>query len=208
MTRFLALAVLAATLVAPAIPARAAEVAATYRVTMTDVIGQGLLTDCGGGADRTAPAPGFVLAREEGYGGSVLHAQGSDLNLDLVNLGVPWTRKYDVGHGTSGVFNGCYGVTTSWPGDLYLIWQGSSLRFVWHFEYFGTPGVSPREYFTIEASRIPFPAHKPGADVEGWVRGTFPFMRTLNDETTKAAGQRTDFGSVSVQLYMRITRTR
>lgn len=201
------------TLVISATPASAAtQSSATYDVVMSDVVGAGLRTDCGGGADGSLARTGKVVAREQtGAGKTFLHANGNDLNLDLVNTGIVWARKYDAGHGTSGVFNGCYGVTTDYDGDLFLSFEGNStgsstLRFVWHFEYWGTPGITPREYFTVEVSKIPYPKWQSGASVAGWVRGTFPVRLSLYDSSTKGISGVQQIGGAYLEFYLSITK--
>jgi hypothetical protein len=136
-----------------------------YRVTMSAPGASGMVTDCS--------VEGYVLA-VSGDGPRALHSNSSELEADgtpgpdlLVNLitdpPVPWIRSYDVGRGTSGTFNGCYGETfgaNGYSGNLWIFFETSkgkpTVRLLWHFDYYVTPGNTSREHFTLKSGKIPF----------------------------------------------------
>lgn len=165
-----------------------AQAADVYKVTLTRTGTMGLTTNCS--------AEGYVLARlERNY----LHADGSDLEADgtlgpelQVNIGsdVAWSRKYDVGKGLSGVFDGCFGKTSGpngYSGNLFIFFEGgkgpntkSTVRFTWHFDYYVTPGNTIREHFTLSSGKIPF-AVWTGGNLSGPVKGTFDLKYYLKE---------------------------
>lgn len=175
---------------------RPAQAQDLYKVTMTrpNITGvEGLTTDCNRDPVDDTPIP-YILARGDSTG---LTANGSDLDpetgepSDLTsNLASPvaWTRKYDAGDGLSGVFNGCFGGPsgpTGYSGALFITFgggkgakSGSTVSFIWHFEYYIAPGV--REHFSLLSDKIPFPAWT-GSNVSGTVIGNFDFLHYLND---------------------------
>lgn len=164
-------------------PALAADV---YKVTMTRTGVMGLTTDCS--------SEGYILAHfEKNY----LKADGTDLeaNGDLgpelqVDIGsdVAWSRKYDVGKGLSGVFDGCFGETdgpTGFSGALFIYFEKgkgpngqSTVRFTWHFDYYVTSTI--REHFTLQSEKIPFAAWT-GDDISGTVKGMFDLKYYLKE---------------------------
>ena len=149
-----------------------------YRVLLTNPTMKGIVTDCR--SDR-----GYVLAQLQTGGGTLLNANGSDSNFDLLT-NIPWTRQYEAGKGLSGIFNGCYGVT-QYKNGAFRIWLGtqkgqSYVEFLWHFEYYIAPDV--REHFTLRSERIPFPAWT-GGELSGSVSGGFDIDHYLNDGTRK-----------------------
>ncbi|MFN2387270.1 MAG: hypothetical protein ABR576_13460, partial [Thermoanaerobaculia bacterium] len=160
---FTALAALALLLSTPA----SAGAQDLYRVRMSLPGASGMVTDCS--------AEAYVLAQSE-QGGKALHSTGSELDtdgspgpdlfLDLVTSPpIPWTRTRDVGRGTSGTFNGCFGETfgpNGYSGNLWIFFETSkgkpTVRFLWHFDYYVTPGNTEREHFTMKSGKIPFVA--------------------------------------------------
>jgi hypothetical protein len=162
-----------------------------YRVSMANPGALAVRTDCS--------ATDFVLAHPTQNG--TLNANGTDIDAtgqlgpDLfLNLmtNVNWTRKYDVGRGLSGVFNGCYGETPANPasghqgynGNLFLFFESSggqpTVRFTWHFDYHLTAGNDIREHFTLHSGKIPFAAWT-GGDVSGRVVGSFQLEYYLKE---------------------------
>jgi hypothetical protein len=153
-----------------------------YRVRMSAPGASGMVTDCS--------VEGYVLAVPGNGGGKTLHSNSSELDSDgtpgpdlLVNLvtdpPVAWSRTYDVGRGTSGTFNGCFGETfgaNGYTGNLWIFFETSkgkpSVRFLWHFDYYVTPGNTSREHFTMTSGKIPFVAWT-GADLSSRVSGPF-----------------------------------
>jgi len=171
---------------------------AQYRISMSDLAAgaMGVTSDCPDGQPTT------ILAREERKG--FIRANGSDINLNL-HTDVPWSRKYPVAEGapTSGVFDGCFGVTPSLNGNLFIDFErdsrGSVIHIIWHFDYYIAAGV--REHFTLQSEHIPFPEWT-GETVSGGVSGTFDLQyslregrKVLNSYTslTGGAGRQFDF---------------
>jgi hypothetical protein len=147
---------------------------AQYRISMSDLSAgaMGVTSDCPDGQPTT------ILAREEHTPG-FLHAGGSDLNLRL-HTDVQWSRKYPAP--TSGVFDGCFGVTPSLHGNLFIDFErdsrGNVVHIIWHFDYYIASGV--REHFTLQSEHIPFPAWT-GGNVSGRVAGTFDLQYSLRE---------------------------
>ena len=153
-----------------------------YRVTMSAPGASGMVTDCS--------VEGYVLAVTGDGGGKTLHSNsselepegtpGPDLLVDLVtDPPVAWSRTYDVGRGTTGSFNGCYGETygaNGYTGNLWIFFETSkgkpAVRFLWHFDYYVTPGNTNREHFTLTSGRIPFVAWT-GGSLSSRVSGPF-----------------------------------
>ncbi|HVE65973.1 MAG TPA: hypothetical protein VNC59_05290 [Thermoanaerobaculia bacterium] len=141
----------------------------------------GMVTDCS--------AEAYVLA-VPAQGGKSLHSTGSELDtdgspgpdlfLDLVTSpAVSWSRTYNVGRGTSGTFNGCFGETfgaNGYNGNLWIFFETSggqkTVRFLWHFDYYVTPGNTSREHYTLKSGKIPFVAWT-GGNVSSRVFGPF-----------------------------------
>ncbi|MCX6619003.1 MAG: hypothetical protein NTZ98_23260, partial [Acidobacteria bacterium] len=175
------------------------------QVTMSNPGTMGLKSDCN--------TEGYVLAS---YNHGTLAADGSlfdnvaaggwrvPLNLDLLtgDPGVSWTRTYDAGRGTSGVFNGCYGETYANvpPGTANLgcygrLWimfgatKGSTVTFLWNFDCYEAQGTRKnqtiREHFSMSSAPIPFPAWT-GGDISGRVQGTFDVRYYLNGTLVKS----------------------
>lgn len=97
---------------------------------------------------------------------SVLHAQGPEVILDLVNTGIAGSRQYPVS--SSVEFNGCFGGSDD--SDLQLIIEHPKkrskphiIRFIWNFGFYKDASVV--EYFTLTSERIP---------IQGWVSNTEP----------------------------------
>jgi hypothetical protein len=171
-------------------PAQAQDV---YKVTMARTGVEGLTTDCS--------AEGYVLAHADG--GNQLASNGSDLEpdgslgpelkLNIGNDGTPvaWERKYDVGDGLFGVFNGCFGGPSgpsNYPGALFIFFEGkgakSTIRFTWHFEYYIAPGI--REHFSLLSEKMPLPGGWTGGNLPPTaLKGNFDFSWYLNDGTRK-----------------------
>jgi len=160
---------------APALAAAPVKNLATYHVIMSSPGTSGLKTDCS--------QAGYVATTLEKAGGTNLHGSGSDLNLDLFNTGVHWSRKYPMTF--SGVFDGCYGVTSSSNGNLFIFFGinggQSYVKFTWHFFYYLSPTV--REHFTLQSGQIPFPAWT-GNDISGRVTGSFDLNYYLKEGKT------------------------
>ena len=173
-------AVLVTLLAAPAI-GRAQDL---YRVRMSAPGAMGMVTDCS--------SEGYVLAHPES-GGKMLHSTGSELDgdgslgpdlfLDLVT-DVAWSRTFDVGRGLAGTFNGCYGETNTYSGNLFIFLETNkgqkTVRFIWHFDYYNPPGSATVEHFTLKSGKIPFPALTEGI-ASGRVAGTFDIERYYKD---------------------------
>lgn len=168
---------------------------ALYKVTMTTTSPfNGVVTDC--------DVKGYVLATLETSGGTHLQTNGSEVDpLDgqPVNLfldisdpssALPWTRKYDAGRGTSGVFNGCFGETfpnaatgnNGYHGALFIYFtnstSGPTVKFTWWFDYYLNSTV--REHFGLMSGDIPFVAWT-GGNISGQVDGTFDFVYYLKE---------------------------
>ena len=204
VTRIVALLSLALVALVLAGPA-AAQAQDLYRVTMSAPGASGMVTDCS--------VEGYVLAVPGNGGGKTLHSTGSELEADgtpgpdlLVDLAteppVAWSRTYDVGRGTSGTFNGCYGETfgtNSYSGNLWIFFETSkgkpSVRFLWHFDYYVTPGNTVREHFTLTSGKIPFPALA-GEVTAGRVAGTFDVEYFYRDSSVKGNASRSLTGGV------------
>jgi hypothetical protein len=156
---------------------------AQYDISMSDLAAgaMGVTSDCPDGQPTT------VLAREEHTPG-FLHAGGSDLDLNL-HTDVQWSREYPVP--TSGVFQGCFGVTPSLNGNLFIDferdWRGSVVHIIWHFDYYIASGV--REQFTLQSEHIPFPEWT-GQDVSARVSGTFDLQYSLREGKRTIASYR------------------
>lgn len=179
---FTALAALALLLSTPA-SARAQDL---YRVRMslpgTSGMVSGMVTDCS--------ADAYVLA-VPAQGGKSLHSTGSELDTDgspgpdlFLNLmtspPVTWSRTYDVGRGTSGTFNGCFGETfgaNGYNGNLWIFFETSAgqktVRFLWHFDYYVTPGNTSREHFTLKSGKIRLDQPWTGENLSSRVSGPF-----------------------------------
>lgn len=160
----------------------AAQAQDLYRVRMSAPGASGMVTDCS--------VEAYVLAQPGNGGGKSLHSTGSELDtdgspgpdlfLDLdTSPAVAWSRTYDVGRGTSGTFNGCYGETfgaNGYSGNLWIFFETSkgkpSVRFLWHFDYYVTPGNTSREHFTLTSGKIPFVAWT-GGNLSSRVSGPF-----------------------------------
>lgn len=195
------LALLVLSLAGPA----AAQAQDLYRVRMSTPGAMGMITDCS--------TEGYVLARTENSGSKILHSAGSELDadgspgpdlfLDLIT-DVAWSRTYDVGRGLAGTFNGCYGETfgdNSYSGNLNIFFETnkgkSTVRFIWHFDYYVTPGNTIREHFTLKSGKIPYPA--PDGSLR--VAGNFDIERYYKDpdnrpksvSLTGGAGRRLEF---------------
>jgi hypothetical protein len=162
--------------------AASAQAQDLYRVRMSSPGVSGIVSDCS--------VEGYVLAVPGNGGGKTLHSNSSELEADgtpgpdlLVDLvtdpPVAWSRTYDVGRGTSGTFNGCYGETfgaNGYSGNLWIFFETSkgtpSVRFLWHFDYYVTPGNTSREHFTLTSGKIPFIAWT-GENLSSRVSGPF-----------------------------------
>jgi hypothetical protein len=140
------------------------------------------------------------------------------LFLDLVT-DVPWERTYDVGRGTSGVFNeecGCFGETyASLPpgtanlgcyGRLWIMFEKKkvpTVRFQWNFDcYEAHPSkrVTIREHFYMTSDPVlGFPAWT-GGNISGPVNGTFELKRYLNGTTETFGSRPFDFDLVIEKL--------
>jgi hypothetical protein len=165
-----------------------------YRVTMKNPGTMGVRSDCS--ADE-----GYVLAWNNNgdlqSGGSLLDTDGVrvPLFLDLVT-DVRWTRKYDVGRGLSGVFNGCFGETLGYPppgnrgasGLLFIVFEKkkvSTVSFRWNFDAYESQPNKIRdniqEQFMMTSDPITLAVAWTGQD--SWtahVAGTFELKRYLN----------------------------
>lgn len=136
-----------------------------------------------------------MLARWETNGGK-LHADGTILDADgspgpelfmPLLTDVTWSRTYNVGRGLTGTFSGCFGETygaNGYGGNLFIYFERSkgqwTVRFIWHFDYYLTPGNTIREHFTLKSGKIPFPAWT-GGNVAGRVAGTFDLQRFIKE---------------------------
>lgn len=193
LLRILAALALVAMLAVAGTAGGAPPTGAQYTISMSD-LGEGAMgvtSDCG--TSRS------VLAREERTSG-FLHADGSDLNLRL-HTNVEWSRKHPVP--TSGTFSGCFGVTPSLNGNLFIHFEKlkgqSAVHIIWHFDYYLASGV--REHFTLQSEHIPFPEWT-GTTVSGRVSGVFDLQYSLREgkrivdsytSFTGGAGRQFDF---------------
>lgn len=181
VTRIVAFVALGGVALVLGVPA-AAQAQDLYRVRMSSPGASGMVTDCS--------VEGYVLAVPGNGGGKTLHSNSSELEADgtpgpdllvdfVTDPPVAWSRTYDVGRGTSGTFNGCYGETSGangYSGNLWIFFETSkgtpSVRFLWHFDYYVTPGNSSREHFTLKSGKIPFIAWT-GGNLSSRVTGPF-----------------------------------
>jgi hypothetical protein len=184
-----------------------------YKVTMRNPGTMGVVSDCS--------TEGYVLARGDESNlqsdGSLLGADGQPgphLFLRLLT-DVSWTRKYDVGKGLSGVFNGCFGETfgaNGYSGNLFISFAKRkgvpTVSFIWHFDYYLTPPNTMREHFTMITDPIPFPAAWTGGKISGRVTGTFDLQyyltgnkyRTGYESLTGGVGRYFEFDLVIEKL--------
>jgi hypothetical protein len=165
-----------------------------YRVTMNNAGTMGVKSDCSSTVDYvlarnnngTLEADGYLLDNVAAGGWRV------PLNLDLVT-DVPWTRQYDVGRGTSGVFNGCYGEPSpsnlGCYGHLWIMFEKkkvSTVRFLWNFDCYEAQlnkRETIREHFSVTSDPIPFPVWT-GGDISARVAGKFELQYLLNEGRT------------------------
>jgi len=126
-----------------------------YLVEMYELtaLGVGILSNSG------CNVSGGVLTEKETVTKTlnILHGTRSDLTLDLVNTGVGFSRSYPVA--SSGVFDGCFGVTASDNDHLQVIIDDPKskqelerVRFVWDFEFYIDASVV--EHFTLTSGWI------------------------------------------------------
>jgi len=196
--RFLAVAAVIALLFIWAVPGFAQQPrtgADVYRVTMKNVYAMGVKSDC------STDEGGYLLALNNNgnlqSGGSLLDTDGFrvPLFLDLVT-DVGWTRKYDVGRGLSGVFNGCFGETLGYPppgnrgasGVLFIVFEKkkvSTVSFRWNFDCYESQPNRIRdtiqEQFSLTSDPITLPAAWTGQDFwQAHVAGRFELQYYLN----------------------------
>lgn len=164
-----------------------------YRVTMSQPATMGVVTNCS--------VDGVVLAHGQ-TNGADLHADGMDLDANgepgpslFLNIlsDIAWTRQYDAGRGLSGVFSGCFGETAGangLSGNLFIYFEKrkgqSTIRFIWHFDYYVTHNNTIREHFTLDSERMPFPAWTE-SDISARVAGIFDLKYFLKVGNTKIA---------------------
>lgn len=180
---------------APASSPASAELAgkappAVYRIYLSNVNVAGLSTDC------AQPTDGYVLAQALNNGtlsaaSTITHVDGSAGPPFQIRVAtspeVRWERTYDVGKGTEGVFNDCFGATSGpngGSGNLFLFFENvggqPTVRFTWHFDYYVTARNVTREHFTLHSANIPFPVlTSDGAD--GNVSGSFDLEYYLKE---------------------------
>lgn len=163
---------------------------AIYRIYLSNVNVSGLRTDC------TQAPDGYVLAEALNNGtlsgaSSIRHADGSvgpQFQIRITTSpDVAWTRRYDVGKGTSGGFNDCFGATSGpngGSGNLFMFFETvggqPTVRFTWHFDYYVTDRNITREHFTLHSDNIAFPALT-AAGAEGRVSGSFDLEYYLKE---------------------------
>jgi len=120
-----------------------------YKVTMTNVGAWGVNSNCPA-LDGTT-IPGYVLlwnnrGNLQSNQSALPDESVAPLNLNLLT-DVPWTRRYDVGRGTSDVFGvsvsnptGCFGETGAGPGALFITFgktkKGPTVSFRWNFDFY------------------------------------------------------------------------
>ncbi len=158
-----------------------------YRLTMSQPATMAVTTNCS--------VEELVLAHSQ-TSGPDFHVDGSDLDANgepgpslFLNVmsDVAWTRQYDAGRGLSGVFTGCFGETTGtngFSGNLFIYLEKrrgqSTIRFIWHFDYYVTHNNVIREHFTLDSERMPFPAWTE-SNISGRVAGMFDLKYYLKE---------------------------
>ncbi len=105
---------------------------------------------------------------------SILHAQGPEVILDLVNTEIAGSRQYPVSSDVE--FNGCFGGSDD--SDLQLIIEHPKkrskphiIRFIWNFGFYKNASVV--EYFTLTSERIP---------IQGWGSNSEPTIKRWNTD--------------------------
>lgn len=176
---------------------------AQYMISMSDlrVGAMGVTSDCDGNSS--------FLAREERTAG-FFHADGSENDLNLrLHTDVPWSRKYPVAGATEGVFDGCFGMTPSLKGNLFIDFEQekgqSVIHIIWHFDYYIASRV--REHFTMQSEHIPFPAWT-GADVSERVTGKFDLQYSLHERNRPLESYTSLTGGAGRQFDFLLTITR